>query len=123
MSVMKTREKTPVKAKAKRAKPAAKKKALPGVFTVRDMNRNTATVLEACRQHGRVIVRHRSGEEFEMTPVREAALPDTETPQKRKLDAVARMEAHWERIRKMGVRGPSTPEGMERFNKIIAGEI
>lgn len=115
MSVMKAKPKPSVK-----KKPATKP--LPSVFTVRDMNRNTATVLEACRQNGRIIVRHRSGEEFQMVPVQEATSSSTETPQQRKRAAIERMQAHRERIRKMGVRGPTTPEGIDRLNQIIAGE-
>ena len=58
---------------AKPKKPAAKArravKVLPKVFTVRDMNRNTQTVLRAARQHGRVMIRGRSGEQFKVEPM------------------------------------------------------
>jgi hypothetical protein len=118
LSVMKTATKS-----AKTKKPT-KEKVLPTVFTVRDMNRNTAQVLAACRQHGRVIVKHRAGESFQMTPVTEQAPSATllETNE-RVLMAKERMEKHWQKMRDLGVSGPSTPEGIEHVNKIIAGEI
>ena len=111
MSVMKAKPKSNAKKKPQTAK------RLPSVFTVRDMNRNTATVLEACRQNGRIIVRHRSGEEFEMTPakVEKSAQP--------RPDFMARMEAHWQRMRDLGVRPATTPGEVERINQIIAGEV
>ena len=111
MSVMKTVTKS-----AKKAKPA-KEEVLPKVFTVRDMNRNTARVLAACRQHGRVIVKHRAGEQFVMMPeIAEVAVGP-------RPDFVERMRLHRERMRAMGVRGPTTSEGIEHLNKIIAGEV
>jgi len=116
MSVIMSVMKTATKSAKKKTKPAVAK-VLPTVFTVRDMNRNTAQVLAACRQHGRVIVRHRAGEEFELVPVSEMA-PSSPRP-----DFVERMRLHRERTRAMGARGPTTPEGVEHLNKIIAGEI
>ena len=118
MSVMKTAIKA-----AKKAKPR-KAKVLPGVFTVRDMNRDTATVLEACRQHGRVIVRHRSGEQFALTSVKAEEPPAGSSPEfaERIRQARERMRLHRERMGAMGVRGPTTREGIERLNRIIAGE-
>lgn len=118
MSVMKTATKS--------AKMATHGKAqvLPGVFTVRDLNRNTATVLAACRQHGRVIVRHRLGEQFAMTPVKGGALVGTELDSGERIRrAQERLQQHRERMRTMGVRGPTTPEGIEHLNRIIAGEL
>lgn len=41
----------------------------PVSFTVRDMNRNTQAVLEACRVHEQVVIRSRSGEKFKVKPV------------------------------------------------------
>ena len=111
MSVMKTAT------KSAKAKKPTKVKVLPTVFTVRDMNRNTAQVLAACRQHGRVIVKHRAGEQFAMTPVNE------QEPSVIRPDFVERMRLHRERMREMGARGPTTPEGIEHLNKVIAGEI
>ena len=114
MSVMKTSAKT-----TRKKKPAAAKE-LPREFTVRDMNRHTALVLAACRQHGRVVVKHRGGEQFAVTPVVEVSEQDR---QERIRQALERMRLHRERIRAMGMRGPATEEEIERVNQIIAGEI
>jgi hypothetical protein len=120
MSVMKTKTVTKKKAKA-----VTKAEVLPTVFTVRDMNRNSAKVLAACRQHGAIIVKHRAGEEFAMTrvdtaPSQGAIKPDMQGALR---DAMERMRQHREKIRAMGMRGPRTPEEIERVNMIIAGEI
>lgn len=86
---------------------------LPDTFTVRDMNRNTQAVLEAARQHGRITIRSRSGEQFRI----EAVLPTGPRP-----DFMERIRQHRERMRALGVSGPKTPEAIERVNAIIAGE-
>jgi hypothetical protein len=112
MSVMKTTTRP-----AKKKPSSAKVDLLPSVFTVRDMNRNTALVLAACRQHGRVLVKHRAGEQFVMTPVIEPSASATRP------DFVERMRLHRERMREMGARGPTSPEGVEHLNKVIAGEL
>ena len=98
-------------------------KTLPDVFTVRDMNRDTAAVLEACRQHGQVVVRHRSGEQFAITVMKEGtrAEPGPRSPERIR-QAHERMLRHRARMRAMGVRGPATAEGVEHLNRIIAGE-
>jgi hypothetical protein len=115
MSVMKTKAVT-----KKKAKPVKKAEVLPTVFTVRDMNRNSAKVLAASLQHGRVTVKHRAGKSFEIKPV---AVVSSENPAKYADEALERMRLHRERIRAMGCQGPTTPEGIERVNMIIAGEI
>lgn len=118
MSVMKAATKS-----AKKKKPAMPKE-LPREFTVRDMNRNTALVLAACRQHGRVIVKHRAGEAFAVTPVNEPTpIEKLAATDERVRNAIERMRLHREKMRDMGCRGPTTPEGIEHLNKIIAGEI
>lgn len=89
----------------------------PGVFTVRDLNRDTAKVLEACRQRGRVLIRHRSGEQFAITPVE-----SEDTAAGPRADFVERMAIHRERMRAMGVRGPKLQKDIERLNRLIAGE-
>ncbi len=87
------------------------------VFTVRDMNCNTATVLAACRKHGRVIVKNRAGEQFAMTPVVEPS-PCAAQP-----DFLELMRLHRGRIRAMIAPGPAAEDGTEDLNKIIAGDI
>lgn len=37
--------------------------------TVRELHRNTASVLETCEKEGEVIVRHRDGRQFRISPV------------------------------------------------------
>ena len=97
---------------------------LPVMFTVRDMNRNTATVLAACRQHGRVTIRHRSGEQFAITLIKEELSAATPWGAKeRSRQAQERMEKHRQRMRELGVRGPTTPDGIEHLSRIIAGEL
>ena len=95
----------------------------PEVFTVRDMNRDTAAVLEACRQHGQVVIRHRSGERFAITVLKEtgAGGPEARSPERIR-QARERMARHRARMQAMGVRGPATREGIEHLNRIIAGE-
>jgi hypothetical protein len=117
MSVMKTKT-------LSKKKTAARTTVLPRVFTVRDMNRNTALVLAACRQYGRVIVKHRAGEQFEVTPVPVSA-GQTDSPHTEEVfrEAMERQRQYRERIRAMGMRGPQTPEQSERVDMIIAGEI
>jgi hypothetical protein len=111
MSVMKTSAKKP-------AKPKAREKAapvLPSIFTVRDMNRNSRVVLDAAKFHGQVTIRSRNGEEFKVQPLAVA----TAGP---KPDFVERMRLHRIRMRELGFVGPKTEAGLERINRIIAGE-
>jgi hypothetical protein len=92
------------------------KRVAPVSFTVRDMNRNTQAVLEACRVHGQVLIRSRSGENFKIEPV--LAEPPATTP----APAFAeRLRQHREKVRALGFIGPRA-EDMERFHRIIAGE-
>jgi hypothetical protein len=119
MSVMKTK----VAAK-KKAKPVKKAEVLPTVFTVRDMNRNSAKVLAACRQHGAVVVKHRAGESFTLKPNLVMTEPKSEEDHAERVRAtMERMERHWARMGELGCQGPTTTEGIERVNMIIAGEI
>ena len=85
-------------------------------YTVRDMNRNTAKVLEACREYGSATIRSRNGDEYRITPVQKQ-----DSPQPRS-SFVERMRAHQKQLQEMGAAGPATEEGMERLNQIIAGE-
>ncbi|MEO6740766.1 MAG: hypothetical protein ABIP20_10970 [Chthoniobacteraceae bacterium] len=108
MSDMKTITK-PAKKKARaRGKPAPRRE-----FTVRDLNRNTAELLEAARKHGSVLVRSRGGEQFTVSSKRASdliALPFKE-----------RMKQHRERLAAVGYKEP-TAEGWEVIAKAIAGE-
>lgn len=87
------------------------------------MNRDTAAVLEACRQHGQVVIRHRSGERFAITVIKESVTADPEARSPERIrQAQERMARHRARMLSMGVRGPATPDGLEHLNRIIAGE-
>ncbi len=121
MSGMMSDMKATAKTNRKSRQPMAKTP--PEVFTVREMNRDTAAVLDACRQHGQVVIRHRSGEQFAITVMKDgaAAGPEARSPERIR-QAQERMQRHRARMRAMGVRGPATPEGIEHLNRIIAGE-
>jgi len=85
-------------------------------FTVRDMNRSTQAVLNACRIHGSAIIRSRSGENFKIEPV--AAENNAVGPS---LAFTERLRKHRERMRSLGFEGPR-PSDQERFNRIVSGE-
>jgi hypothetical protein len=88
----------------------------PVTFTVRDMNRNTQAVLEACRVHGQVLIRSRSGEKFKIERV------VAETSATAPAPAFAeRLKQHREKVRALGFAGPRAAD-MERFHRIVAGE-
>ncbi len=122
MSVVISDMKTLTKAKpAKKPAPKTRKaarsaKGLPAVFTVRDLNRNSQTVLSAARQHGRVTIRSRSGERFTIETMQLKAKSAGPRP-----DLLERLRQHQERLRALGCRPPS-PTDQERLNRIIAGE-
>jgi len=117
MSDMKTATKTTKTARRQTVKTQ------PEVFTVRDMNRDTAAVLEACRQHGQVLVRHRSGEQFAITVLKEGTTAGQRPSSPERIrQAQERMLRHRARMRAMGVRGPLAAEGIEHLNRVIAGE-
>ena len=48
--------------------------------TVRELHRNTASVLEVCEREGEVIVRHRDGREFRIAPVEKPTAKKAEWP-------------------------------------------
>ncbi len=84
------------------------------VFTVRDLNRQPAKVLDAVRKFGSAEIHARSGEVFTvavkdegLTKGAAVALPD--------------FEAHWKRLRELGLVPPPAAEN-DRINRIIAGE-
>ena len=142
MSDMKTIAK-PAKKKPARArrKPAARRE-----FTVRDLNRNTAELLDAARKHGSVTVRSRAGEQFMVSSKRPSdsiAMPFKERMRRQRelrasqeeprhehgpeinLDVVkdfaARQSAYRSQLRALVGKCPSKVD-VERINRIIAGE-
>ncbi len=115
MSVMMSDMKTASKKAAKKVR-VRSQKPLRREFTVRDMNRSGAELLEAARKLGRVTVKSRSGEVFEVRAV-------TDSPTANVLaDAVLkRMRQHRERLAEVGYKEPS-PEGWEVISQAISGE-
>jgi antitoxin (DNA-binding transcriptional repressor) of toxin-antitoxin stability system len=104
-------------AKPAKKKPArARRKPEPRrEFTVRDMNRHTAELLDAVRKHGSVTVRSRAGEAFQVRPI----APDRAAAAAENFKA--RMRRHWERLKAVGYKEP-TAEGWAAIAKAIAGE-
>ena len=83
-------------------------------FTVRDLNRQPAKILDAVRKFGKAEVRTRGGEVFTVA----------RKPVRRKLSAgdfTAKFEALWKTQRELGHVPPPASEN-ERINRIIAGE-
>ena len=80
------------------------------------MYRNTAQVLEACRESGSATIRSRRGDEYRITPVQK----DHSTVLKSSF--IERLRKHHSMLQEMGARGPAIEDGMERLNRIIAGE-
>lgn len=141
MSDMKTMTK-PAKKKARaRRKPAARSE-----FTVRDLNRNTAELLDAARKLGSVTVRSRAGEQFTVSSKRpsdsigisfkermrrhrelRASLenPGNDHSPEINLDVAqdfaARQAAYRSQLRALVGKCP-TKVDVERINRIIAGE-
>lgn len=121
MSDMKTLAKPkPAKKPAAKARRAARPaKRLPTVFTVRDMNRDTAAVLNAVRQHGRIIIRSRSGEAYAVSRI--VAEKTMSTAPGMVEDFSARQLRYREQMRALDGAVPRVKD-IERLNRIIAGE-
>jgi hypothetical protein len=83
------------------------------VFTLRDLNRQPAKVLQAVRKFGYAQIRTRSGEVFTMsaqpkpTNGRAARFPD--------------FSARWKKLRELGHIPPTSSQN-ERIDRLIAGE-
>ena len=84
------------------------------VFTLRDLNRQPAKVLEAVRKHGRADIRTRSGEMFSF-------IPKVEKRKRPVRKGFPDFEARWKKLRELGLV-PPPPSENERINRIIAGE-
>ena len=98
---------------AKKKARAAKTKAVPDTFTVRDLNRQPAAILKACDQLGSVRIRTRDGRAYELRNEK----PAISGPR-----AGIDFPALWRRMRVSGCVPPSAAE-TERIHRIIAGEI
>jgi hypothetical protein len=84
------------------------------VFTLRDLNRQPAKVLDAVRKFGSAEIRARNGDVFTIAVKADAA-------KKRSGAELPDFEAHWKRLRQLGLVPPPASEN-ERINRIIAGE-
>ena len=84
------------------------------VFTLRDLNRRPAKVLAEVRKFGSAEIRTRGGEVFTMTVKAEEPTPGAG-------NGLPDFEAHWKRLRELGLVPPPASEN-ERINRIIAGE-
>ena len=115
MSVMMSDMKTASKKAAKKAR-VRSQKPLRREFTVRDMNRSGAELLEAARKLGSVTIRSRAGEAFEVRSVKEVT---TGTDAANSM--LERMRRHRERLAEIGYKEP-TAEGWEVISQAIAGE-
>ena len=99
---------------AKKKPRAARAKALPAIFTARDLNRQPAAILKACDKLGSVRIQTRDGRAYSLRPARaEANDPG--------LSFMERMKRHHARMKAAGYVPPA-PSEMERINRIIAGE-
>lgn len=115
MSVMMSDMKTASKKAAMKAR-VRSKKPQRREFTVRDMNRSGAELLEAARRLGSVTIRSRTGEAFEVRSMKPA--PTGPAAAKSVLE---RMRRHRERLAEIGYKEP-TAEGWEVISQAIAGE-
>ena len=112
MSDMKTTAK-PAKKKPARArrKPEPRRE-----FTVRDLNRHTAELLDAARKLGSVMVQSRGGETFRIEAIKKMlSAPQHSTFEERQKKYRALMASLGNTC------GPNVD--VERINQIIAGEI
>ena len=89
-------------------------KPLRAVFTLRDLNRQPAKVLDAVRKFGSAEVRTRGGEVFTVAVKAEEA-------KQRRSKSFPDFEARWKKLRGSGFVPPSPSEN-ERINRIIAGD-
>jgi hypothetical protein len=82
------------------------------VFTLRDLNRQPAKVLDAVRKFGSAEIRTRSGEVFTVAAKADEKARSREFPD---------FEARWKKLREAGLVPPPPAEN-DRINRIIAGE-
>jgi hypothetical protein len=81
------------------------------VFTLRDLNRRPAKVLDAVRKFGNAEIRTRNGEVFTIAVKLATTARAREFPE---------FDARWKKLRELGLVPPRAEN--ERINRIIAGE-
>lgn len=84
------------------------------IFTLRDLNRQPAKVLDAVRKFGVAEIRTRAGEVFTI----EAKAVEAGAEARKKFPD---FEARWKKLRESGNVPPPASEN-KRINRIIAGE-
>jgi hypothetical protein len=84
------------------------------VFTLRDLNRQPAKVLEAVRKFGCAEIRTRSGEVFTMSAQPKPA-------NGRAAKRFPNFAARWKKLRELG-HVPPTSSQNERIDRIVAGD-
>ncbi len=82
------------------------------VFTLRDLNRQPAKVLEAVRKFGSVEIRTRGGEVFTVAAKKNQKVRSREFPD---------FPARWKELREAGLV-PPTHSANVSINRVIAGE-
>ena len=95
---------------AKKKPRAARAKALPAVFTARDLNRRPAAILKACDKLGSVRIQTRDGRAYSLR-AESAAVPGA-------LTFIERMRRHHARMKAAGL----VPLTTAQLDWIVAGE-
>ena len=83
------------------------------VFSLRDLNRQPAKVLEVVRKYGSVEIRTRSGEVFTVSPTLASSQVASLFPD---------FSARWKKLRELGHVPPTLAEN-EHTNRNISGEV
>jgi hypothetical protein len=82
------------------------------VFTLRDLNRQPAKVLDAVRKFGRAEIRTRSGEIFTVEVKKDKTEQSQEFPD---------FASRWKKLRELGLIPPRPVEN-DRIDELVAGE-
>ncbi len=85
------------------------------VFSLRDLNRQPAKVLEAVRKYGSAEIRTRSGEVFTVSPQQKPASG-------RAASRFPDFSARWKKLRELGHVPPTSVEN-EHIDRTIAGDV
>lgn len=101
-----------------RAKPVRRTPAPPDTFTVRDLNRQPAAILQACDERGSVRIRTRDGRIYDL---RATSAQETTIPSAARKAALDRFLQHRRMLDLLGAVSPG-PEAADRIHRIIAGD-
>ena len=110
-----------MKTASKKRKPAKRS----DIFTVRDMNRRPAELLNACDNRGTITIRSRNGRTYQMSASRsltEILLGSgSESRDALRQSFSERLREHHKQMAAMGYRPPSAAD-QEKIDRMIAGE-